>query len=351
MRSMFCSICGKEGVPLHDSFCYDCYWKDNHSATLKKEKVELNTCLTCGSVLLPGGWSTGNTPETLPDLLLDRARKWINTPLENDVKAYAMNNPDWDDGKPSLTLLIKVVDRRIEEFPPHEENLTLVIDFLWGTCEICAKKETGGDTVLQVRAIDRFITEDELNFIEKTLREQIEKMGDENPYYFISERIDVHKGYDYKCGSNTMVEHVIEILKNKWASQSSVNYSLVGESKDGTRKYQHTYLFKLPGVKVGDLIFYDNSVCRVDAITSWSVAVMNLRTLELHHIKEWKDLRPLDFYEEPTYLVMSKTYDTYELMHLGDYHIFEIPADIFQRELELGKEQQFLVYKGEFYLR
>ncbi len=351
MRSLFCSVCGKEGVPLHDSFCYQCYWKENHTATLKKPKIGLNTCLTCGAVLLPGGWSSSNTPESLPDLLVDFVRKWVNTSLDNEVRAFPMNDPDWDDGKPRLSLLIKVTDESIPEFPPHEESLVLDIDFLWGTCEICAKKSSGGDTIFQLRAIDRNLTKEEEEYVEQVFRDQIEGIGAENPYYFVSDKIEVHKGYDYKCGSNSLVEHVIEILKKKWLAITSVNYSLVGETKDGTRKYQHTYLFKLPGVKPGDLIYYENSVCRVDVINSAAIIVTDLRSLEVIHIKEWKNLRPIDFFEEPTYLVMSRNYDVYELMDLGDYHTFEIRVDNFSRDLDLGEEQTFILYKDQLYLR
>lgn len=352
-KSLFCSICGNTDRILHESFCEECYWDNHYAAELKTNELDMQICLECGAAHLPSGWSGPNNPETLPTLLNGMARRWIKTSIDNEVDAEFQSDPDWDDGKPQTDMRIIVEDRSIEKFPPHIEEHLLHVNFLWSTCSACAKRRTGGDITFQFRALERPVTHEEMLLMEEIFRKLIEKQSNENNFAFVSEVREVHQGFDYKIGSNMLAESAINELRKHLVGKYDKNYRLVGEDKDGTRKYQITHLYKLPAVIKDDYIWFEEELTRILSIKYNGVLVQKLRSNERKLVKTWEELRKMD--PLPTKIVLlvtSKNYDanSYEMMNLSTYETFEIAAESFPIELPIGEEVDFLEIRDELYL-
>lgn len=353
MKSEFCYRCGKTNVPLHDSICQECYWKDHYAAQLKFSELELNLCKHCGAVMLPNGWSKSNSAATLPDFLAGIAPSWVKTSIDNMVTATPVIQPHWEMAKPQLDLEIEVIDESISEFSPHSEYHMLIIQFLWSICPACAKRETGGDIIFQLRAVKRALLPAEIDFVEATFRNIITQVSEEDNLAFVSDVIARHQGYDFKVGSKAVVDAVIEILKKKWTAHIETNYSLVGEERDGTRKYSITYLYKLPGVVHGDYVNYQGKLCIVSHFNQAAVILVDILNLESIIVRDWLQLIPTDPLPfNVHYLVVSQDYntDTYEFMDLQDYHTFEVAKNRFPQPLPIGGEVDLYLWQDELYL-
>jgi nonsense-mediated mRNA decay protein 3 len=354
VKSLFCSVCGDQNVNLVDALCYKCYWKANVSATVKTNNVDINICIECGAVHLPNGWTGPNNPESIPNILKNYTRKWIKTSSENEVQSELLSEIDWDDGKPQVDVELTIRDSSIKSFPVHEEKHNVHVNFLWSTCSSCAKRKTGGDATLQFRAIDRWITSEEKTMIENIFRKIIERIGDDNNLAFVSDVVETHMGYNYKLGSNVLAELAIQELKKQMVGKIDKSYRLVGEDKDGTRRYQTTYLYKLPCVVNDDYVEFEGELTRVVTVTNTGVVLHKFKTGTRELVKKWEDLRPVD--PAPnliTYIVTSKDYElnTYELMNMKTYESFEIQGDDFPQELPTGEEVTFIESKGILYLK
>ena len=341
-----------QNTPLYNAFCYSCYWKNNAISSLTQPVIKLDTCIDCGSILLSEKWSLPNSSDKVVPLLKSYIYKWVKTSVDNEIEVNEMDQPNWNDGRPSLSLLIKVADSSISIFPPHIEVHHLIFHFLWGICKICVKKKSGGDVILQIRAANRKLTIEEESYIDKVVQDLGENMSKTDPGSFIGEKLIIHKGINYKVGSKTLAEAIISTLKNKWVGFIKTNYKLTGETKDGMKKYQHTYLFKLPEIKGGDFVIMNAVVYLVLFLFRSGIQVQRMDSQKTITIKDWRKLTLLDNYDKKMCLVMAKneSLTSYELMDMTSHKTFEIDAKLISQDLSLGEARMFLIYDENYYL-
>ncbi|RMG42221.1 MAG: hypothetical protein D6732_01420 [Methanobacteriota archaeon] len=352
-KGAFCAVCGKSNVPLHTSFCEDCYWKEFSSVTLKAERIELNLCLECWAVQLPSGWTNSNTPERAIEAVLENMYRWVDHDPDVEIWAEAENEPRWEDGKPSMTVRITASDARIEVFPPHEEQHFAEVVFHWGTCKACATKRSGGNVTFQMRAMNRQLTDWEMNEFEQMVTDIVQRTQPNNPMSFVVGFSETRYGLDLKLASRLLAENILTEIKKKWIGEEKKNFKLVGEDKDGIRKYATTYLYRIPGVVRGDFIVQQDRLLKVRGINAQGVDAIDLKNGEPLLIKDWQHIRHADpLPRKVEYLIVSYDQGTqsYELMDLTDYHIFEVPASDFMIDLPIGETLTFLEWHGKLFL-
>ncbi len=352
-KGAFCAICGKTGLALHESFCEECYWKEFNSVHLKAHRIELNLCLECWAVQLPSGWTNSNTPERAIDAVLENMYRWVDYDPDVEVWAEVETYPRWEDGKPTMTVKVFAYDGRIEAFPPHEEQHDAEVVFHWGTCKACATKRSGGNVTFQMRALNRQLTEWEMNEFERMVTEIVQRTQPNNPMSFVVGFTETKYGLDLKLASRLLAENILSEIKKKWVGEEKKNFKLVGEDKDGIRKYATTYLYRIPGVIRGDFILHDEHLMKVKGITPQGVDAVDLTNGEIVLIKNWQQIKNADpLPREVEYLIVSfdHTTQSYELMDLDDYHTFEVAASEFTQELPVGQTVTFLEWKGKLFL-
>lgn len=352
-KGAFCAVCGKTDVPLHKSFCEECYWKEFKSVSLKAERIELNLCLECGAVQLPSGWTNSNPPERVIEAVLENMYRWVDYDPDIEIWADAETEPRWEDGKPTMTVKVTALDNRIEIFQPHEEHHFAEVFFLWGTCKACATKRTGGNVTFQMRAVNRQLTDWEMNEFEELVTSIVQRAQPNNPMAFVVAVTETRYGLDLKLASRLLAENILSEIKKKWVGEEKKNFKLVGEDKDGIRKYATTYLYRIPGVVKGDYVVQDNKLFRVRTINSQGVETFDLETRETVLIKDWQNIKLADPHPRKVeYLVVSYDHssNTYEFMDLVDYHTFEVDAESFKKELPIGETLTFLEWTGKLYL-
>ena len=353
-QGAFCAICGNTNAPLYDAFCEVCYWKENQSISLKQKSVDLGICIECGAVHLPSGWTNSNTEEDIIQTVLDNTYRWINADIDVEIETQPLQWPRWEDGKPQLIVEITAMDNRIEEFNIHMEQQSLEFNFNWSTCKACGMKKTGGNVTLQFRANNRQMTEEEKSEFEAMVTELVQKSQKINPMAFVVNVTETKYGLDLKLASKLLAESIIAELKKKWIGVAEKNFKLVGEDRDGQRKYAATYLYRIPGVVPGDFVEFEGQLALINSISSKGVEATYVRNGEQITIEKWEDLLPTDPKPFPvSYLIVSHNHSTesYELMDLQDYHTFEVQQDEFPIPLPIGETLLFLEWRGKIFLK
>ncbi len=353
MKGSFCAICGKTNVPLHEALCNVCYWKEHQSIKLKQRQIELDICTECGAVKLPSGWTNSNNSDQALQAVLDNLYRWVDFDPDVEIETILLSKPRWEDGKPNMIAEIIAYDPRIEMFPIHEEHHEVEIQFLWGICKACAVKKTGGSVTFQLRTANRQMTMKEMNEFERMVTEIVQRSQPNNPMSFVVSVMETKYGLDLKLASRMLAENILSELKKKWAGKSKKNFKLVGEDKDGIRKYAVTYLYRIPGVVRGDYIIHGGDLMEVMGIDNQGVEAYNFSTSTYTLIRDWENLKIAD--PSPRlieYLVVShdRTTDSYELMDLSDYHAFEIDAKTFPKSLPIGETVVFLEWEDKLFL-
>ncbi len=350
----FCSSCGKKGVVLHDNFCEECFWKDNNIIDFKQRKLEIAYCLTCYGPKLPTGWSKGIEQQEIPDVVGYAYMRNIIASPDVDIQVGEYSKINWLNPNPEFMITYIGISDNIDGFAPHREEIEVEIKLLGGICKACVRKKTGShDVTVQLRAKDRSLTEKEIDIATKTVFSVANELFQESTDAYVSDIIENHGGVDIYLGSNSLADDFISHLKKIWIAHHEKNYKLVTEEKDNKRVYRITHLFRLPGVKGGEIVLYKKELYRVDRITSQSVRLIKYKDHTGIHIRDWENLTiPNPGPSSISKLVVSEDNQTssYLLMDLANYDTEEVNKDQFPRILDIGEEVQLIIWENKYFL-
>jgi NMD protein affecting ribosome stability and mRNA decay len=354
MSRRFCANCGTTGVGLHDNFCSVCYWKLNSFASVKNERIEIAYCLDCGSIKQPSGWSGRSSQEEIAEKVAYAFIRNIIAPDEADISIHSISNINWLNPNPEFIIEYLIRGDVIEEFPSHEVIIPVEIKLLGGICTLCVKKKTGADEVtVQFRALHRKLTKEEKDYATKLSFTLSAEMEAEMPSAYISDISEYHGGLDFSIGDNSLGDAIVAGFKKRWIGQHEKNYKLITESKDNKRVYRTTHLFRIPEVRMNDIVVFKSSLFKVLNIHKAGVVIRSLRTALKETTTKWEKLIiPSRKPEEIKKIVISEDYanSTYLLMDLNTYENEEVEKSDFPRDLPVGEEITLLVWEGKYYL-
>ena len=178
-------------------------------------------------------------------------------------------------------------------------------------------------------------------------------MEPEIPSAYISDISEYHGGLDFSIGDNSLGEAVVAGLKKHWIGQHEKNYKLITESKDNKKIYRTTHLFRIPEVRIDDIVIYKSLLYKVLNVHRGGVVIKSLRTYERETTTKWDKLmipsRPI---QEIKKIVISEDYSnsSYLLMDLNTYENEEVDKSDFPVELPVGNEISLLVWEDRYYL-
>ncbi len=354
MTRRFCANCGATDVGLHDNFCSECYWKLNTFVSVKKDRLEIAYCLDCGSIKQPSGWSGKSIQEEIPEKIAYAFIRNIVAHDEADIIVHSISEINWLNPNPEFIIEYLIRGDIIEEFSSHEVVIPVEIKLLGGICTICVKKKTGADEVtVQLRALHRHLTKDEKDFATKLAFTLSAEMEPEIPSAYISDISEYHGGLDFSIGDNSLGEAVVSGLKKHWIGHHAKNYKLITESKDNKKVYRTTHLFRIPEVKMNDLVIFKSLLFKVLHIHKSGVVIRSLRTNQKETTTKWDKLiipsRPI---QEIKKIVISEDYSnsSYLLMDLNSYENEEVDKSDFPVDLPVGDEITLLVWEDKYYL-
>jgi len=312
---MFCVECGREGKIFRDGSCLSCYLK-THTFTEGPEIIDLTICPHCGSYRFKNTWYTDHIGDILKKLIKS------NFKISNDLERVDINTEcsDTKDGKKCKVFISGFIDSE-EILEEHE----IFVRFERVVCDVCSKRFGGyHEAIVQIRAENRKLKNDELKQIELTIKGLVEDLQAKgNRALFITDIAEEHGGLDYyisEKGAGLVIAKKIQEQFGGEIKQSSKNIGM----KDGKQVYRMTYLIRLPSYEKGIFIKQNSSFYQIISFHGNKAKIIDLSkwietTIDAKSIQKASTIGGEDLIKEM--ILVSQKEDEVQVMDQKNYEI------------------------------
>jgi len=329
----FCYRCGYEGE-LIEGLCKECYAQVYPLFHIPKE-IKIEVCHMCGSYKR----RTWQDPkgEDLYSILEEIAYYATKDNLKKahkniEIEIIPQEPRQLPGGKRTkVEIPVKVIGRG--KLPGEDRERTMEKDvkvcLQMVQCPRCSRYMSNYyEATLQIRAMNRPLTEEEKEEIDKFVRKEVEKRLKKDRMAFISKFIPKKEGLDYQIGSMGGARNIAASIKSKYGGRIKETAKLVGVSKDGKNLYRITIVVRIPEYKIGDIVEYRDKVYKVVSIKEDKLYLEDITERGEKIPIQWstaeKETRLLKREEEcPTATVISVSPETVIAMDDRNYEIYE----------------------------
>ncbi|AIU69919.1 Nonsense-mediated mRNA decay NMD3 like protein [Thermococcus eurythermalis] len=384
MSERFCYRCGiseSEGGPLIDGLCQVCYRKEN-PVLLIEDEINTELCQNCGSYKKRGVWVDPKSYE-LEELIFEVAENALLETLEDSlsdkIREYEVVPPEELDEIEDLpvgraAVSFEPVDFHIEYFPAiivyevrvkakthelqrelHDERKRVTVYVRQTVCPRC-QKFLGGyfEAILQVRAEDRPLTEEERKAIGKLVEQKVDEIMRRDRMGFIQDTIEKEEGLDFYMGSTSSARKIAQAIKERFGGTISEAYELVGIDRQTSKEvYRTSVSVRIPKFRRGDIVAdRKGNVYEVERVDGKGLTLRNLENWESEHF-DWKTAKreAIDTveHEDSEAMVTSMSPREVQLMDMESYETYELNRPPF--EVKEGEVYKMVGVKGRKYFR
>ncbi|NJE09754.1 60S ribosomal export protein NMD3 [Thermococcus sp. MAR1] len=382
MSERFCYRCGiseSEGGPLIDGLCQVCYRKENPVLLIEGE-INTELCQNCGSYKRRGVWVDPHSYdleelifevadnallETIGDSLDERIREFEivhfdeleeTTELPIGRALVAFRPLDWHiEYFPAIITYEVRVKARIHELQRelHDEAKKVTVYVRQTVCPRCSKFLGGYfEAILQVRAEDRPLTDEERKAIGKLVEEKVDEIMRRDRMGFIQDTIEKEEGLDFYMGSTSSARKLAQAIRERFGGTISEAYELVGVDRQTSREvYRTSVSVRIPKFQRGDIVAdRHGNVYEVERVDGKGMSMRNLATLESEY-RDWKTIKREGMEvvegEMSEAMVTSITPTEVQLMDMETYETYELERP--PMELREGEVYRMVEVKGRKY--
>ena len=378
----FCYRCGiseSEGGPLIDGLCQICYRKENPVLLIEGE-INTELCGNCGSYKKRGVWVDPHSYE-LEELIFEVADnallETIGDSLDERIREFEIVH--FDELEETVELPVgkalvafRPIDWHIEYFPAiityevrvkakthelqrelHDEAKKVTVYVRQTVCPRCSKFLGGYfEAILQVRAEDRPLTEEERKAIGKLVEDKVDEIMRRDRMGFIQDTIEKEEGLDFYMGSTSSARKLAQAIRERFGGTISEAYELVGVDRQTSREvYRTSVSVRIPKFQKGDLVTdRHGNVYEVERVDGKGMGMRNLATLESEH-RDWKTIKRegMDVVEGEISeaMVTSITPTEVQLMDMQTYETYELERP--PMELREGEVYRMVEVRGRKY--
>jgi nonsense-mediated mRNA decay protein 3 len=330
----FCYRCGHEGELL-DGLCKMCY-AQLHPLFNIPDEIKVEVCHMCGSYKR----RTWQDPkgrglyEILDEIAYYATKDNLKTAHKNiDIEIIPQEPRQLPGGKKSrVEIPVKIIGtgKLSGEDEERTEEKDIVVYLIMVQCPRCSRYMSNYyEAILQVRAMNRFLTEEERKELDDFVRNETDKRLRKDRMAFISKFIPQKEGLDYQIGSMGGARNVASAIKSKYGGKINETAKLVGVEKDtGKNQYRITIVVRIPEYKVGDIVEYNNKPHKVVSMNENKLYLEKLTDKREKISLQWSDaekntklLKKGD--ECPTATVISVSPNTIIAMDNENYDVYE----------------------------
>ncbi len=345
---MFCPKCGSEDQELYEGVCISCFVKEVKIISIPQD-LEVTICAHCSSLLKGIKWE---------DSVLSEEELVILTVMENyETPSYVQ---DIEISVEILTIRGSIYEciihaegnvmgtRIIEE---HNTNVKIKK----GACPDCSKYASGYfESVIQIRADNRFPSSKELQTIDQIIRAKISSLSVKNRMAYVSDVSVIKEGVDYYVGSYKAARKLTTAVKDVMGGVVQESPRLVGRDKSrGKDLYRIWISIRLPDFQKYDFIEYENRKGQVKGFDGKKIL---LNDLESHGVWSvmWKEYNKIDVVARSsdikTTSVTSKTPKTIQILNPDTYQPVDINISSETSDLKIGDEVKVVEIEGILYI-
>ncbi|MFN4132917.1 MAG: NMD3-related protein [Candidatus Hadarchaeales archaeon] len=246
----FCYACGKKEAadsPLIEGLCQKCFAEKHQMLALPK-KIVVAICRRCRRYFWKGAWRnpSGDRDEDIVKDVVLQAASFVNlidgekvlTPLcSADVEASVV--PHLKAGVVEIEVRGKIHKNQTET---KIERAKIKAEVLHRLCKTCSLRAAGKhEAILQLRGLQG---DEQMEEAAKILLEVIATMERENPQDFLAKVEREGGGINFYLGSLNLGKRLSELLR-KSGGKVTTTTKLIGQTKDGRKKYTVTILARI----------------------------------------------------------------------------------------------------------
>lgn len=249
----FCYRCGAlepDAGQLVQGLCQRCFAKE-FRLLRAPPKVEVVLCKRCGARLIGKNWHLPAPGERIEDAVMEATldklrvihltksgRQMLRPQEAREVEIAA--EPDLKGGRVKIRARGKVHELQVQ---PKLEEATIKLNLNYKTCDICSlKRARHHEAILQVRGE---LSRDELFKIREALEDLATEAGRDERADFIARVREQHEGLDFHISSMRLARQMSSLLRDQFKASLNESAKLVGQARDGRKKYRVTILARL----------------------------------------------------------------------------------------------------------
>jgi len=248
MGRRFCYRCGagEEFGPLIDGLCQRCYAQVN-PLMRAPGKVSVTICKGCGSYRVGKSWRASAGIDHIGNAMVDAALSALRfavsypggvreVPLEQAPGVRVEAQP-----LPERRVVRVVVRGRVHELQREvTEEATIVVKVETGICEACRLRKSGRyEAIVQVRGD---LSPRRIQEVRKVVDETVNAAGSG---VFVSRVVELKEGIDFYVHPAGIGRQIARRIKSALDAEMKESAKLVGQTKDGMKRYRSTFLVRL----------------------------------------------------------------------------------------------------------
>lgn len=345
---MFCPRCGSEDEELFEGVCKSCFIKEAKIISINDD-LEITVCAHCSSIL--------------------NGIKWEDSEFSDEelVSFTVMENLHSMEHVENLEVSVNILTVRGSNFEclVHAEGYllgTMVVEeykinvkIKRSVCPDCSKFASGYfEAVIQIRADNRFPTDEELRKVDDMVRTKLGSLSQKNRMAYVSDVAVLKEGVDYYLGSYKAAKKVAATIKEDLGGVLQESPRLVGRDKSkGKDLYRVWISLRMPDFQKEDFVEYNNHKAQV---TGFDGKKINLKDLDSGNMLSvmWREYDTIKViarsHDVKTTSVTSKTPTQIQILHPDSYQPVDIDLNDEISRLMIGNNVKVLEVEGILYI-
>jgi NMD protein affecting ribosome stability and mRNA decay len=213
------------------------------------KEIQVTICKDCQAYQLGKQWYSSTPEEPIEDIikkaalcsvkvarLSESGTELLNPQAAKGVKVVI--EPDTKAGLVKITAIGKVHELQTA---PKVEKASVKLSLVRRACDTCSfKRARHYEAVLQVRGE---LSQEKLSRIKTALERLVKEAAGQEE--FISDVQKQEGGLDFYLSSTALGRRMASLLKDKFGAHVSQSAKLIGQTKDGRKKFKVTILVKI----------------------------------------------------------------------------------------------------------
>ncbi len=272
MTRKFCVACGKAEKELISGLCKQCFSREKVRVFLG-ERARGRVCRNCFAIYNKG-WKSfkGSLEEAVAEAALAAAEDNIYVEnLEEPEVGLEVLKIIYTSPRDYLVTLNLVAKSEVQGI---EKSFEVKVPVKLSLCPNCQRSVSRYyEAIVQLRGLKEKSPE-ERKEVKAALEEAI--LAQKDSKAFISELKESKEGYDFYIGSAKAARKAVNIVRTKFGGSLKESPKLYGRDKSGKELYRITYLLRLPGFSVGDIIEDKGKLYQITGLKGNSITLFDL---------------------------------------------------------------------------
>ncbi len=367
---MQCVLCGNNDSYLQlDNLCPTCYSTTNPLlAHLTSETaIQLPFCSFCSSLKIGRKWHSLENPNIIEFMQTELTRilglpKDVNLLVHWESLEYEYS----PNGNPT-NLNIQLTAQRdiLPKIYVQSETMKLSIDLDMKPCISCTQiKSAKYEAILQLRANNRSLDPEEIEWISQLVVERTTKAFLKNPKNYISRIEEPPNGRDFYFGNVSLATRLARELSASTAAQLTISHKRLSAAPSLKHPTKRTTLsLRLPFYRRGDIISFQIKHETTSSTDLFQILNFNRGMIQHYSykhnvklsipVKQFNERKPFiiaSIEHVHAFMVVALLDDSIQLMDSQTYKMYEIRKPSFDINIVEGNNISAILIDDEPYI-